>query len=543
MRSRRIWWIGFLAVLLGAWGLAQQPAPKLTPEEMKRAKEIYFQHCAGCHGVLRKGATGKNLEPDQLRKRGRDLAFIKTIITNGYGGMPAWGKLGILSPEEIDLMARFLLNPVPEPPKWTFKDIKSSWKVLVPVDQRPKAPETTRDWQNYFGVILRDVGKVAIVDGDTKELVAILPTGYATHILRSSKDGRYFYTIGRDGWAKVIDLWMKKPKIVAQVRACLDARSIDTSKYPGYEGKYAVIGCYWPSAMLVVDGQTLEPLKMVSTQGYVKSQGEFLRENRVASIVSSHFSPEWIVNIKEAGQTWLVDYSHLKKKGRPLAITMIDTERFLHDGGWDRTKRYFLVAANAMNKIVVIDAKTREFVASVPVGSKPHPGRGANWVHPKYGPVWATGHIKDNKIAVIGTDPVGHPEYAWKVVKMIETPYPGNLFIKTHPKSPWLIVDFPVAPTPEANATLCAWYKDDLDRKPVCWQVPGAREKKARMVHIEFNKDGTEFWVSAWGNVNTPTFIVVYDAQTLKEKARITGNWVITPTGKFNVYNTANDIY
>ena len=536
-------WIGLLVLVLGLAAWAEVQVPMLSPAEMEKAKQIYFQRCAGCHGVLRKGATGKNLEPENLIKQGKGLDYIKTIITNGFGGMPAWGKLGILNPDEIELMAKFLLNPVPEPPAWTFKDIESTWKVFVPVEQRPKAPETDRDWQNYFGVILRDVGKVAIVDGDRKELVTILPTGYATHILRSSKDGRYFYTIGRDGWAKVIDLWMKKPKVVAQVKACLDARSIDTSKYEGFEGKYAVIGCYWPSAMLVVDGQTLKPLKMVSTQGYVKSRGEFLKENRVASIVSSHFSPEWIVNIKEGGQTWLVNYADLDKKGQPLGINVIDTERFLHDGGWDKSKRYFLVAANAMNKVVVIDAKTREFVASVPVGVKPHPGRGATWVHPKYGPVWATGHIKDNKISVIGTDPKAHPEYAWKVVKMIETPYPGNLFLKTHPKSPWLIVDFPVAPTPEANATLCAWQKENLEAKPVCWKVPGALEKKARMVHIEFNKEGTEFWVSGWGNVKTPTFIVVYDAITLKEKNRITGDWVLTPTGKFNVYNTANDIY
>jgi nitrite reductase (NO-forming)/hydroxylamine reductase len=36
---------------------------------------------------------------------------------------------------------------------------------------------------------------------------------------------------------------------------------------------------------------------------------------------------------------------------------------------------------------------------------------------------------------------------------------------------------------------------------------------------------------------------VIYDALTLKEKGRITGDWVRTPTGKFNVYNTAYDIY
>ncbi len=515
----------------------------LTDEEFEQAKAIFFDRCAGCHGVLRKGATGKNITPEALAERGRDLAFIKNIITNGFGGMPAWGKLGILSDDEIDLMARYVLSPVPEPPEWTFQDIKDSWVVHVPVEDRPKEPVTDRDWENFFGVILRDVGKVAIIDGDKKELVTILPTGYASHILRSSKDGRYFYVIGRDGKLSLIDLWPEEPTVVAEARTCLDARSVDTSKFEGFEGKYAIVGCYWPSAMIVVDGQTLEPLKMVSTQGYDRSQGEFIRENRVAAIVSSHFSPEWIVNIKEAGQIWLVDYSQLQKNGRPLGVKMIDTERYLHDGGWDGSKRYFLEAANTSKKIVVIDAKEGEFVASIDVGDKPHPGRGANWVHPEYGPVWATGHIKDNKIAVIGTDPEGHPDNAWKVVKMLETPSMGNLFIKTHPNSPWLIADFTVAPTPEMNRTLCAWDKNDLEKDPVCWEIEGAADLSARAVHIEFNKDGTEFWVSLWGNVDTPTALVIYDSQTLEEVGRITGDWLITPTGKFNVYNTAHDIY
>jgi nitrite reductase (NO-forming)/hydroxylamine reductase len=34
-------------------------APPMTKEEFEKAKNIYFQRCAGCHGVLRKGATGK----------------------------------------------------------------------------------------------------------------------------------------------------------------------------------------------------------------------------------------------------------------------------------------------------------------------------------------------------------------------------------------------------------------------------------------------------------------------------------------------------
>src|SRR5690606_41061833 len=45
-------------------------APDLTDAEFEKAKEIYFQRCAGCHGVLRKGATGKPLTPDITQERG-----------------------------------------------------------------------------------------------------------------------------------------------------------------------------------------------------------------------------------------------------------------------------------------------------------------------------------------------------------------------------------------------------------------------------------------------------------------------------------------
>jgi mono/diheme cytochrome c family protein len=39
-------------------------APPMTEAEFGHAKQIYFERCAGCHGVLRKGATGKPLTPD-----------------------------------------------------------------------------------------------------------------------------------------------------------------------------------------------------------------------------------------------------------------------------------------------------------------------------------------------------------------------------------------------------------------------------------------------------------------------------------------------
>jgi len=517
--------------------------PSITKEEMEIAKQIYFDRCAGCHGTLRKGATGPNLLPEKTRKMGTET--LKVFITYGTpGGMPDWGRQGLLNEKEIDILARFLQHEPPAPPEMALEEMKKTWKVFVPPEKRPKKPEHNRNWQNFMGVILRDVGKAAIIDGDTKELVNIVDTGFAVHIFRYSASGRYAYTIGRDGKVTVIDLWMKKPDKVAEVKVCYDGRSVDTSKYKGPKGdfldKYAIVGCYWPPHLVILDGATLEPLKIVSTSSYTYDTNEFVREARVASIVASHHDPEWIVSVKETGQVWLVDYSNIKAP----RISMIEAERFLHDGGWDASKRYFLVAANFRDTISVIDTKEKKLVKNIKVGRIPHPGRGANINHPKYGPIWCTGHLGDNTIQCIGTDQVKYPQYAWKVVAKTEMPGEGGgtLFIKTHPKSPHLWVDRALHSDPKLQRSVYVFDKITLQLKKVI-EIPP--EFEGRAVHLEYNKDGNDMWISVWGKKEEPRkqAILIYDDKTLTLKKTITGDWVATPTGHFNVYNTMRDIY
>ncbi len=38
---------------------------KLSKAQMEEATEVYFDRCAGCHGMLRKGALGPSLEPEK----------------------------------------------------------------------------------------------------------------------------------------------------------------------------------------------------------------------------------------------------------------------------------------------------------------------------------------------------------------------------------------------------------------------------------------------------------------------------------------------
>jgi len=189
----------------------------LSEADMKKGADIYFDRCAGCHGMLRKGALGPNLLPEKMKGFGTET--LKSILWNGTsGGMPDWGASGEMSKADTELMAKFIQNPVPPAREMSLEDMKRSHKVYVPVKDRPKSPQTSRNWKNYMGVVLRDTGKVAIIDGDTKEVVSMQNSGFAVHILRTSASGRYMYTIGRDGKATVIDLWMKKPKQLLKLK-------------------------------------------------------------------------------------------------------------------------------------------------------------------------------------------------------------------------------------------------------------------------------------------------------------------------------------
>ena len=82
--------------------------------------------------------------------------------------MPNWGTSGQLTEKQIDIMARFLQHEPPTPPEWGMKEMKDSWKVLVPVDQRPTKQMNKFNLDNIFAVTLRDSGEVALIDGDTE---------------------------------------------------------------------------------------------------------------------------------------------------------------------------------------------------------------------------------------------------------------------------------------------------------------------------------------------------------------------------------------
>ena len=64
-----------------------------------------------------------------------------------------------------------------------------------------------------------------------------------------------------------------------------------------------------------------------------------------------------------------------------------------------------------------------------------------------------------------------------------------------------------------------------------------------RVVQPEYNMAGNEVWFSVWSGKEEESAIVVVNDRTRELKHVIKGPEIVTPTGKFNIYNTVNDVY
>ena len=532
--------IGLVAATGVAFAKKDEPLVPLNEADFETAKSMYFQRCAGCHGVLRKGATGKSLEPVKTKKKGQKR--LERIITLGTeGGMNNFDD--IFSKEQIKMLATYIQMEAPIPPEMPLSLMKERHKVYIEPKDYPTKPLHGRNWENFFVVIERDAGKIAIVDGDKHEIVDHIDTGYAVHVVKAiehhdqqklPKDqpaGRFWYTQGRDGKMTKIDLWQKPGSmLVAETQMAYDARDVAVSG----DGKYVIGGGYWPPHFVILDAVTMEPLKVVSTRG-VDVDGNFVNEARVAAIYTTPHEPTFWVAVKELGQMWQVNYTDLDN----LDVKQVNSAKFLHDGFFDPTGRYFQIAANASDKMVIVDSKTGKLEAMIDTDKKPHPGPGANWKDDKCGPVGGTTHLGVGKVTVWGNDPKGHKDQAWKICYEVETDGPG-VFVRTHPTSKYVWADQTKHPEPEIQQSVKVI---DKKTRKVVKTIRVTKEEGKAAVHMEFNKDGTEVWVSVWNrkDASNPTGeIVVYDAKTLKEIKRIKG--LTTPTGKFNVYNRVNHV-
>ena len=167
--------------------------------------------------------------------------------------------------------------------------------------------------ENLFSVTLRDAGKIALIDGDSKKIVSILNTGYAVHISRMSASAVIcsWWPRCQDQPDRPVD---GKPDTVARNQGRRGSPLGGSSKAKGWEDKYAIAGTYWPPQAVIMDGDTLKPRKIVPTRGMT------VVDTQNTTPGTARLPPSWprtttrssSSTSKETGMVYSVDYRDLK---------------------------------------------------------------------------------------------------------------------------------------------------------------------------------------------------------------------------------------
>lgn len=461
--------------------------------------EAYRDSCGGCHGPNRQGAVGPALVPGRLVEND---AFYLHTIRNGRPGtaMPAWKHT--LTEAEMWLLLGLLRSPVDESQaRWELADIAASRQVLVEEGDLPPAPQHDGNMDNLMLVTEREAQRIAVFDGDTHTLLGRVASGYRAHgYAFDPTNERWAFNISRDGWLHKIDLYSLQP--VIKVRVGLDSRGLAISD----DGQTIIAGNFAPATAVIVDAATLQPLKLLHTEGY-DPDGAWV-QSRVAitsDVAPDLVGPYFLIALKEAGQVWRIDYS---QPDFPV-VKLSDVGRILHDGFLSPDNRRFYLASQTDNRMVVIDVENMEVITRLDTGDTPHPGSGAVWAAngTAYG---ATVHAGEGLVTI------------WdladnQITARIPTSGPG-LFIRTHDQTPYVWADTMFGTV--ANR-IYVIHKETHE-------VVHVIEEGQQPLHPELTDDGQYVYIADWQD----EVIRVYDAQTFERVAVLED--VVTPTGIFN---------
>ena len=104
-----------------------------------------------------------------------------------------------------------------------------------------------------------------------------------------------------------------------------------------------------------------------------------------------------------------------------------------------------------------------------------------------------------------------------------------------------------IDPDAKVSQSVAVYNIRQLDKPPQVIDIAACAglddDGAKRVVQPEYNKAGDEVWFSVWSAKNKQSAIVVVNDKTRQCKAVIKDKRLITPTGKFNVFNTQHDVY
>lgn len=487
-------------ILSGLVGLGLSLTFGMAANANEGLEELFANNCASCHGMDRGGYIAPGLNKDKQGEA--DPSTLAYIITNGVDGslMPSWK--GRLSAKQILDLATYFTTAPKRDVKWTMEDVKKSVTVFVADESTlPKKPVYGINKMNDLmavmsrGRLSRDNSKVVFLNGANNEIVGEVATRYAPHLVDYHPTNERWAYVKTDG-GRVYKVDLYSMQAVRSVQVGFTGPSLAVS----WDGKYIAAGSFVPNTAVILDADTLEPVKFFDLEG-VDPDGKMVVADS-GSITATPFGPYFAISLEMAGQVWIAD---LSKPGIP--VTKIkNVGRHLHDAFLtDQTGRYMAIAAYDDKKLAVIDFKDKKVVKDIPAGCVIHTGSGA--VVEVDGRMIGIGTNFGAPCKEKGTVVTAFDAKTFEVIKQIPV-IGGSESPAAHPASPYIVVD--IINGKEAGKIQA------IDKKTL--EVVKTIEVGGHSHFPEFTADGKYLYVSAgyFGNK-----LVIYDGKTLDKVKEI----------------------
>ncbi len=470
--------------------------------------QLYEDNCASCHGSDHGGYLAPALNSTTLKGRS-PTALRSLIMTGSFETLmpPFYGKL---SDSEIRSMVKHLQStPKQDNPPWTMQDMKASLKVYVKDESTlPEKPNYQIDsMDNLIGVAARGKygrgsgSKAVFINSKTHEKVGEIATGTAAHIIDfNPANPRWAYV--KTDTAEIFKVDLYSMKAVRSIKTGLNGPSLGVSR----DGKYLMAGSFVPHNAVILDANTLEPLKTFELEG-VDLDGKMVTSDS-GMIIGTPYADIFAIALENAGQVWVVDLKD------DFPVTKIkNVGRHLHDAFLTHKGRKLMVAAYDDSIVTAIDLETRKIIKKLKAGCVPHVGGGAA--------------VKvDGRTLGFGTN-FGTCEKTvvsvWDLDKMElvkEVPVSGGTESPAaHANAPYVAVDIITKDKRARTIQL-------IDKKSL--EVVKTLNVGGHAYFPEYSADGKSLYVSA-GYAGDE--VVVYDSTTLK---KITSIAMESPAGIFS---------
>jgi len=362
------------SVIAGLTAALLPLAAESASDEKANIHKLYENNCASCHGSDHGGYLAPALNSETLK--GRSPTAMRTIIMAGSFDTLMPPFYGRLSDDEIRGLVNHLQNtPKLDNPAWTIEDIKASLKVYVKDESKlPEKPTyEIGSMDDVIGVAARgkygrgDGSKAVFINSVTHKQIGEIPTGTAAHIIDyNPANPRWAYV--KTDTAEIFKVDLYSMQAVRSVKTGYNGPGMGVSR----DGKYIMAGSFVPHNAVILDADTLEPLKTFELEG-IDPDGKMVTSDS-GMVIGTPFDDIFAIALENAGQVWVVDL----KKDQDFPVTKItDVGHHLHDAFLTHGGQKLMIASYDDSIVAAIDLKERKIIKKLEAGCVPHVGGGA----------------------------------------------------------------------------------------------------------------------------------------------------------------------